>query len=330
MRSLLFAAVFVSSLFSQSVMCYKKDMPSEVTDENIKLEGSRCNGKYSVKDMKNHGWKLKDTKIVQKDSKYTHMYIFSKADRKISIIYNNDTKQSYFNTANKALKIYDVNDETAKIPHPNLVIGQSGMVLNRDNPSDLLVSYATVIDTNDSFSTIKFNDRVILKQDGLPTSKQKPKNEDIFLLNHLYNISLLIVPNSKANTMVKKTFPKQNFLSEDFFAAHLKLEDKPVPSREDIQEFCTKHEIGTLFLVIKNGVFIVDTTSFAVLKSFKLPINDYTTAEPFYTNIAEIEPSIFSTIKKTFDNFIETQEIKVVEEEMSSYNKHYSKLLELY
>lgn len=331
MKLLIFLALLTSSLFSQTIMCYKKDLASETINNSIKLDGSRCNGKNSIKDMQSHGWQLKDSKITQNDSSsYNHMYIFYKPERKISYIYNNDSKKSYFDTKNKELKIYNTTLTTANIDMGNLIVGQSGMILNTDNPSDILISYATVTSTDESKSTITFSDKEILKQDGLPTSTLKPKDGDIFILNHLYNTSLLITPNAKASRMVKKIFSKQNFLSEDFFAAFLKLESQPVPSKKIIKDFCAKHEIGTLFIVIKNGVFIVDTTSFSVLKSFKLPINDSTTTTPFYTNISEIEPGIFANLKKSFNNFVENQELKWVKEEISSYNKHYSNILELY
>ncbi len=329
MKIILLLSVFISSIFAQTVMCYKKDVETSKVDMEMKLEGKRCNGNFSAKDMKSHGWKLKDTKIVQKDSSYTHMYIFTKPDRKISFIYRGDTQKPYFNTAQRELDIFAVDGETAKIAKGNLKIGQSGMILNTDNPSDLLISYATVIETNDQYSIIEFRHRDILKQDGLPTAKLDPKNGDKFILNHLYNTSLLIVPNIKSKVVVHTTFPNQNFLSEDFFAAYLKVEDKPAPSRKDIQAFCTKHEIGTLFLVIKNGVFIVDTVSFNILESFQLPINDFSTIEPFYTNISKIESSIFTTIEKSVQHFIDKGEVQIVEEKISSYNDHFSKLLEL-
>ena len=148
-------------------------------------------------------------------------------------------------------------------------------------------------------------------QDALPTSKLEPKNNDTFILNHLYSTTLLIIPNSKAKNSVLELFLNQNFLDQDFFASFLKLTNTPIPMKKDITEFALKHQIGTVFIVVQNNLFIVDSLTFKVLDSVIINNDDKTTQVPFLTKIEKIETPIY----------------EFGEERIENYDFHYLKLL---
>jgi hypothetical protein len=199
--------------------------------------------------------------------------------------------------------IFDVNKQTAKIKIPNLIIGQSGVVVKDIEENSLILAQGSVIESNSIDSTIKFSQTPILVQEALPTTKRVPKDGNTFILNHLYNTSLLIVPNVKAKSSVLKLFPKQNFLDEDFFASYLKLNNTPVPTKKDISKFALTHQMGTIFIVVQNNLFIVDSLSFKVLDTIMIKNDDKNTNVPFLSKIDKIETATFSLGSNRIENY---------------------------
>ena len=63
-------------------MCYKKDHLDPSTIENIFLDGEKCAGKLSVKDMKKDGYIIDSMKLQKVKDGFTYIYIF---DKKFSI-----------------------------------------------------------------------------------------------------------------------------------------------------------------------------------------------------------------------------------------------------
>ncbi|MEA2017456.1 MAG: plasminogen-binding N-terminal domain-containing protein [Campylobacterota bacterium] len=210
-------------------------------------------------------------------------------------------------------KIYDIETDTAKIDIVNLKIGQSGIVVHQTNKNKLILSQATITKSNSNYSIITFIQKDILLQDAIPTSKLKPSTNDKFILNHLYQTSLLIVPNIKAKKEILSLYKNQNFLDEDFFASYLKLVSQPTPTKKDITNFTHKQQIGTIFLVIKNNLYIVDALTFKVLDTIEIEINDETTKKPFLTKIDEITRGFWDFGPDSIEN----------------YNEYYSKLLNI-
>jgi len=207
-------------------------------------------------------------------------------------------------------KISEVSSNKAKINIGDLVVGQSGVIVDKNS---MIIAIAQIINSEQNSSTISFNKTTILKQDAIPTSKNNVSNGDMFVLNHLYGTSLAIVPNYDSKKLVEKLYPNQIFLSEDFFASYLKLNDTPIPTKEDIKEFCKNRQIGTLFFVVDKALYIVDTNSFKILKTESLDIEDDKIKVPFYSKIKEI--------KKSFWDF--------GDDNITNYNEYYTNILGL-
>ncbi len=191
-------------------------------------------------------------------------------------------------------KIFDLTEKTAKINISNLIVGQSGVVLKEIDGNTIILSRAFVQQSNETGSIIEFIDKKILFQDAIVTSLLKPSNNDKFVLNHLYNTSLLIVANQEAKKSVQKLYPKQNFLNEDFFALDLKLNNTPIPTQEIITEFAQAQQIGTIFIVVQNNLFIVDSLTFKVIHTSQIKNEETETMVPFLTKINDIKSTIFS------------------------------------
>jgi len=207
------------------------------------------------------------------------------------------------NLQTQTAKIFDVTSTHAKINIANLTLGQSGIVVKNIDNNSIILTQAIVVDSTPINSTIKLIEKDIVLQDAIPTTLLKPVNGDSFILNHLYNTSLLIVPNESAKTAVKTLFPNQNFLNEDFFAAHLKLKNTPVPTKETFLSFAQSQQIGTLFIVIQNNLFIVDSLSFEVIDTILIANNDNSTNVPFLTKVEKIETGLLDFSDEKIENY---------------------------
>jgi len=212
-------------------------------------------------------------------------------------------------------KLNRVTNNTAIIDNINAKIGESGIILHQFSDKKIsILTYATIIKTTEKNATIKFLDDPVLKQDAIPTTNLKPQKNDFFLLNHLYNASLLITPNFRTADTIEKLYPKNNFLNSDIFASYLKMQNNPTPTNKDIQDFAKHHNLGTIFIAIKNKAYILDTFSFKILDTITLDINDKSTQVPFFTNVQEIKTSAWDWFS---------------DDKINNYNTYYSNLIGL-
>ena len=210
------------------------------------------------------------------------------------------------------IKILKIDNDTAKINKGNLIIGQSGAIIHKfKNGNEIILKYAYIIKSNNSFSIIKFSDIKILPQKALANTNLLPQKNDYFILNNLYHNSLIIAPNYQSYKEIKNIYKTFNFLNPDYFAAFLKLDRNPTPNKKDIQDFCIDNQIGTIFFVIKNKVYLVDIISFKVIFSKKIDITSKKIQLPFFSNVEDIKGNIFNWGK------------------IGNYDKYYSKIIGL-
>ncbi len=212
------------------------------------------------------------------------------------------------------IKIDNLKDNQSTINIGNLKIGQSGIVVHSINEDKkLIVANAQVIKSNENTSVIKFTKYKDLKQDALPTYKGTAKIGDILVLNYLYTKSLLIVPSQETFLDISNKFEYNNFLHTDIFAAYLKIKKSPYPSKKDIQDFAISQNLGTIFVLTNQKIYIYDTKSFKLLASFDYKYDIKNNQKPFYTRVEKIDAALFSaSLKKG-----------------PSYEEHYKKILGL-
>lgn len=91
---LILPIISIQTIFAQTTMCFKENHNSLSTIENIKLEGGECDGKYTLKEMKERNWLISDIKITPKDSSYNFIYILKKPEIKQSQASVNELKNS--------------------------------------------------------------------------------------------------------------------------------------------------------------------------------------------------------------------------------------------
>lgn len=319
----------VSNLaFAQETICYVNEVEKPSTVETLPLEGTNCEGKFSLNQMKNSGWDVLDIKITTSQNKFNYSYYLIKNEAgdkkpndtlaKVPINIENNNLNKEFSIKTIGTKIDNIENNKSTINVGNLIIGQAGIVVHIfDNDKRLIVSNAKVISSNANSSVVEFFKFDDLKQNAIPTTKREVSKNDVLLLNYMYNSSLLIAPNIQSFQAVRDNFKLNNFIHSDLFAAKLKVEHNPYPKKEDIQNFAIEQNLGTIFMVIENKVYVIDTKTFTILESYLINYENKDVIKPFYTRIENIEETIFSW--SYFDFFSGKKNI--------SYNDYYKKIL---
>ncbi|AXX90565.1 hypothetical protein CKA55_12165 [Arcobacter suis] len=314
--------------FAQDTTCYKNGVEKPSLIEDITLDGGICNGKFSLNQMKNNGWDVLDIKINSSQNKFNYTYYFTKNTNsnqkannvllKTSITEPTTATNKEFSVKPMGLKIGNIENNKSIIPMGNLIIGQTGIVVHIfDNDKRLIVSNAKVISSDLNSSVIEFFEFKDLTQDAIPTSNRVVTTNDILILNYMYNSSLLITPTLDSFQSVRENFKLNNFVHSDIFAAKLKVDHKPYPTKEDIQNFAIEQNLGTIFMVIENKVYIIDSKTFTILESYAINYENAEAIMPFYTRVEEIEESIFNL--SFFDFFSGEKNL--------SYNEYYKRIL---
>ncbi|NQY21058.1 MAG: plasminogen-binding N-terminal domain-containing protein [Campylobacteraceae bacterium] len=222
----------------------------------------------------------------------------------------------------ESFKIYDVKNDTAKISKGNLVIGQSGVINHFTlNNRSIILANAQVINSYSDYSLIRIREFNDLKQNSIPNAKKEVSNNDTFILNFLYSSSLLITPNQESFVKVRNMFPNHNFIHSDILASFLKLEKEPYPEKELMQKFALRENIGTVFYVLDNKVYVIDSKSYKKVLEKELAYSKTLTQLPFYTRVEKIE-------KGTFD-FSSTKYINKKDSKRTQYNNYYTNFLGL-
>lgn len=352
-NKLLFAGMSVllaQTLSADTTICYKKAWKSPSTIETTKLDGGECKGDFSLTQMKNNGWNIKDLQIESAKDGLDYTYVLT--NEKLVKVDNSAAEKS---TSIKTLSfkpiittINNVNKDGATISIGNLKVGQSGIVSHRyEDGQELIVSNAYVVSSDANSSKLKFLPFLDLKQNAIPTSKAKAQNGDRIILNYMYRKSLLIAPSRDAFQVAREKFTTNTFLHADVFASKLKTINQPLPTRKTIQEFAIEQNLGTIFFIIKNKAFVIDAKTFAVLDAKTLTYNYLDTEKmPFYTRVENIEESVvkgmwdkiksFKFISNIFGDDERSEEERLLEDELNKsdivsknkvYNEYYKAVL---
>jgi len=136
------------SLFAQTTICHKKEWSKPSTIEFTSLDGGKCEGQFSLNQMKKKGWFVKDIKINTSGKGLDYIYYLTDVN---PIAINkeqvaNNMKLEKIDLHQTLLKISQVTDETAVINMGNLKIGQSGIIEHTyKDGNQIIVSSAYVM-----------------------------------------------------------------------------------------------------------------------------------------------------------------------------------------
>ena len=312
---------------AKTTVCFKKDWNSPSTIETTALDGGVCDSKYSIKQMKEMGWDILDIKIDSSQDNLSYQYLLTNdkvstntSDQQIQIVNSSSNKKPLSFKA-IGVKLVDIKDNKTTINVGNLIVGQSGVVIHiYDNDKRLIVANAEVIESNENTSIIKFSKFDDLKQDAIPTSNRTAKKDDILVLNYLYTASLLIAPDLETFQTVRSNFKFNNFIHSDIFATKLKIDNMPFLTKEYIQEYAINQNLGTIFIVVNQKVYVLDTKTLKILTSYEVAYDKSKAEMPFYTRVTDIEPAVLD-FDLSFDIFSSKKSL--------TYDEYYKKLLGL-
>ncbi len=313
--------LFVSASNAQTTVCYKNNWETPSTIQTTPLDGDVCEGKLSLNDMKKDGWSVVDIKVDSNQNKLNYRYFLVKGSSNTIEQMTVDTTKANFSIKPIGVKIDNIKDNKTTINIGNLLVGTSGIVVHvYNNDKRLIVSNAKVIQSNNTSSIVEFFDFKDLKQDAIPTSNRNVEINDILVLNYMYQSSLVIAPTQDTFKIVRSNFKYNNFLHSDIFAAQLKIDGQPYPSKEDIQNFSIKQNIGTIFIVVNKKVYILDAKTFNILTSYDIPYENKDLQMPFYSRVEKIESNLL-----TFDYSIPF----ITDSKPTTYEEFYKNILGL-
>jgi len=297
---LLIIVLTIQTLTAKMTTCYKKNWASPSTIETTKLDGGVCRGHFSYKQMVSKGWFLEDIQTKQgKHKSLSYYYVLTKGK---SVGFNNATfihnKYPSLEYTPIVTKLTNISNNIATINIGNLRVGQSGIVQHiYKSGKSLIVANALVISSVKNSSKVKLVPFLDIKQNAMPTSRVKVVNGDKLILNYMYSSSMIIAPSQDAFIATKEKFKNNNFLHPDLFGAKLKFKGKPLPSKEIIQDFAIKQNLGTIFFIIASKVYIVDAKTFAILDTDDISYNfTENNKMPFYTRVQKIEKKLLNYI----------------------------------
>lgn len=318
--------LFVNLANAQTTVCYKNNWETPSNIENTPLDGDVCEGKLSLNEMKNDGWSVVDIKIDSNQNKLSYRYFLVKNAQtttqdgtisETSIVSSNDK----FTIRPVGVKILEINDNKSTVEVGNLLVGSTGIVVHIfNNDKRIIVANAKVIESNAKTSVVEFFNFEDLKQDALPTSNRGVQVNDILVLNYMYPSSLVIAPTQETFQIVRSNFKYNNFLHSDIFAAQLKVDAIPYPTKEDIQKFAISQNLGTIFVVVNQKVYIVDSKTFEKLTSYDISYKTDDLMMPFYSRVEKIESNLF-----TFDFSIPF----IGDDKAKTYENYYKNILGL-
>ncbi len=292
------ASVLLSSTVvnAKNTVCYKNNWSSPSTIESAMLDGGECNGQASLTQMKQNGWSIVDIKIDSSQNNLSYKYYLTtdvlKAQRREEKIINSGTSKK-LSLKPVGIKINNIKDNKSTISMGNLIVGQSAIVLHINNKNKMIIANAKVIESNKNTSIVEYFPFDDLTQNALPTTNLKASEGDILVFNYLYTNSLIITPNQKTFDLVKKTFKNNSFVHPDLLATKMKVDTTAYPSKEYLKNFAINQNLGTIFIVVNNNIYVLDTKTFKILTNYKIKYNENNFQRPFYTRVEKIEDGLF-------------------------------------
>ncbi len=191
-------------------------------------------------------------------------------------------------------KIFDTDKLHTYIGTSAIPKGTSGIIVHSyPNGDKVIVANASVVSVADGKSKLQLQKFEILKNNSVATTRQLPSDGDIFVPRHLYNNAIIIAPNMQTHKLIKESFFGVHFLTSDLFASMLKIDDNPTPTKEDIKLFCKDNLISTIYINIKNSLYIVDANSFKIVAKHNIKKQSGDVVLPFYSLVENITKGVF-------------------------------------
>ncbi|MGI0407214.1 plasminogen-binding N-terminal domain-containing protein [Helicobacter himalayensis] len=196
--------------------------------------------------------------------------------------------------------IESIEKDTLTFPARDLKVGESGVVLTKNQSSEVIIAQAHITEINNGKATATFKPFELLKQKFLPTPINEPKVGDEVLFRSFYNRAIAIAPNQETYQYIIKSNPNIQFMHIDLFAAFLQQENTNDPQKKEFQKFCPKYSIGLLFIADSQNIKVFDCQNFAVFGTQEFQDSSILHTEavtPFFSRITAPNKRLGSRLK---------------------------------
>ncbi|HIV49189.1 plasminogen-binding N-terminal domain-containing protein [uncultured Helicobacter sp.] len=196
--------------------------------------------------------------------------------------------------------IDSVQKDTIVFDAKNLLVGESGVVLTKNQTHAIIIASATIESIENGRANARFDSFDTIEQHYLPTPINKPQVGDEVLFRSFYNRAFVIAPNQESYQFVIRNNPKIHFMHIDLFAAYLQQESLNDPKPKHFREFCPKYSIGLVFIVDSAHTKVFDCQSFALLETQSPPPSEIlhsSTLAPFFSRISHPDKPLGSRFK---------------------------------
>ncbi len=175
------------------------------------------------------------------------------------------------------------------------VTGMSGIVIHAyaDNLS-AITSRITQTDTSGKATLLHAD---IIPHEELPTVKTPVKAGDKVIGGYLYDNVLLLAPDADTYAKITKTYHK-TWIHPDTFALYLSVEGEEKPTRQNLQEFAKKYQIGLVYMVRQHDDILLDPISGKIVAQKARSHAPATAQFPFYMRFEKLESGWFGSEAK--------------------------------
>lgn len=158
-----------------------------------------------------------------------------------------------------------------------------------------------------SHNTIKVIQGNIIQHQNIPTINTSPKVGDSVKVGYLYSNLLLIAPDEKTYENITKKYHKK-WLHPDLYAMFLSQENIDEITKESLEEFAKRYQVGLIMIVKKREIVLYDPISKNIVAKKPYKAIGNKSKYPFYMHFKELDTGWFS--KKDGDYYQSVERFK--------------------
>jgi len=170
------------------------------------------------------------------------------------------------------------------------VTGMSGVIIHNYG-NNLEAVTKTLIQTAPGKAKLLSSDTIIHEE--LPTIKTAVKAGDKVIGGYLYNNILLLAPDADTYAKITSATHKK-WIHPDLYALFLSQEGDGEPSRENLEIFARKYQIGLIYIIKKSSAVLLDPISGQIVGKRSISKMSSKAQYPFYMRFDEIKTGWFS------------------------------------
>jgi hypothetical protein len=187
--------------------------------------------------------------------------------------------------------VASVNGNTVTLSTPFSHQGMSGVVVHAYNHTHTAIT-ARVVQTSHGKAIL--SDAGVIDHDEIPTINTKIKRGDKVIGGYLYENVLVLAPNEKSYNHTTKRY-KKRWVHPDLFALFLSINGEGRATKEMLQRFAKKYQVGLVYIIRQDAEILLDPISGQTIAKKGVEIPSKEAQFPFYHRLGELESGWFGT-----------------------------------